>query len=185
MLSWCTSEVCRNGEVMAKLRAEGKGLWSGGAAGAVPNRVEDLSKLTYAEQCLREALRRHSVLPTVTRSATCDVVVDGVSYAKGTTFMVGVEGAHMDKEYWPNPEVFDPERFTNFDDVKPFTFLPFIDGPRNCLGQYIALLESKIILSKLVHCYDLELKSGGVEKDGFVVPVVPKGGVMVGCCRRN
>ena len=54
-------------------------------------RVEELSKLTYAEQCLREALRRHSVLPTVTRSATCDVVVDGVTYAKGTTFMVGGE----------------------------------------------------------------------------------------------
>ena len=78
-----------------------------------------------------------------------------------------------------------PCRFRDFDKIIPFTFLPFIDGPRNCLGQYIALLESKMVLSKLAHCYDLELMSGGREKDGFVVPVVPKGGVLVNCTRRS
>ena len=75
-----------------------------------PDRVNVLSKLTYAEQCLRETLRKHSVVPTVTRSAACDVTVDGVEYKSGTTFMIGIEGAHMDEEYWPEPVSFDPER---------------------------------------------------------------------------
>jgi cytochrome P450 len=78
-----------------------------------------------------------------------------------------------------------PERFSNFDDVKPYTFLPFIDGPRNCLGQYIAMLEAKIIISKIFWEYDLEVVEGGKEKDGFMVPVVPKDGVKCKWKRRN
>lgn len=70
-------------------------------------------------------------------------------------------------------------RFLKFEDVKEYTFLPFIGGPRNCLGQYIAMLEAKIVISKIFYEYELEVFEGGREKDGFVVPVVPKDGVKV------
>lgn len=45
---------------------------------------------------------------------------------------------HMDEKFYPNPEVFDPERFSdeNKHKIQPFTFMPFGMGPRNCIGKY-------------------------------------------------
>lgn len=55
---------------------------------------------------------------------------------KGTQVYVSILGMHRDPEYYPDPEKFDPERF-NDDNKKSrlsFTYLPFGDGPRNCIG---------------------------------------------------
>ncbi|XP_026324726.1 probable cytochrome P450 9f2 isoform X2 [Hyposmocoma kahamanoa] len=48
-----------------------------------------------------------------------------------------VNTIHMDEKYWPEPEKFDPERFSdeNKHKIKPFTFMPFGMGPRNCIGE--------------------------------------------------
>lgn len=74
---------------------------------------------------------------------------------------------------------FDPSRFT---DAKkrpaPFTFVPFIDGPRNCLGQYLALLESKMVVSLISHRYRLKMEKVIREDEDprhrFMVPLIPK-----------
>lgn len=57
---------------------------------------------------------------------------------KDTNIFIPVHAIHRDPEFYPNPEVFDPERFS--DDGKknrrPFTYLPFGEGPRNCIGTF-------------------------------------------------
>ena len=69
---------------------------------------------------------------------------------KGTTIGVNIQAVHHNPEYWPNPMKFDPQRFLPPKEGQvsrhryppaPFTFLPFIAGPRNCLGQHLSLLE--------------------------------------------
>ncbi len=61
---------------------------------------------------------------------------------------------------------------------KPFTFIPFIDGPRNCLGQYLALLESKMVVSLISQRYTLKMKNkpkeGEDPRHRFMVPLIPK-----------
>lgn len=59
-----------------------------------------------------------------------------VTIEKGTKVIIPVWGLQMDPEYYPNPEVFDPERFNdeNKNSRPDFTFLPFGDGPRMCIG---------------------------------------------------
>ncbi|KAM3960563.1 cytochrome P450 9G3 [Aphomia sociella] len=59
---------------------------------------------------------------------------------------------HMDEKYHPNPEVFDPERFSdeNKHKIHPFTFMPFGMGPRICIASRFALLEIKVLLYDLV-----------------------------------
>lgn len=52
------------------------------------------------------------------------------------------QGVHEREDLWPEPMRYNPSRFTEA--VAPYTFLPFIDGPRNCLGQHLSLLESKV-----------------------------------------
>lgn len=52
------------------------------------------------------------------------------------------QAVHERADLWPEPMRFDPSRFS--ETLAPYTFLPFIDGPRNCLGQHLSLLESKV-----------------------------------------
>ena len=98
---------------------------------------------------------------------------------------------------------FDPHRFI-MDDPKnnnnkkpePYTFLPFIDGPRNCLGQHLALLESKMVLGLLTQRYHFQMASsqdneppiiqtelhGALDRDPrhrYIVPVSVKKALMV------
>lgn len=53
-----------------------------------------------------------------------------------------LQGVHERPDLWPEPMRYSPSRF--METVAPYTFLPFIDGPRNCLGQHLSLLESKV-----------------------------------------
>lgn len=55
---------------------------------------------------------------------------------KGTGVFIPIFSLHMDSEYFPEPEKFDPDRFSeeNKKNIPPFTFLPFGDGPRICIG---------------------------------------------------
>jgi len=68
-----------------------------------------------------------------------------------------------------------------------YTFIPFIEGPRNCLGQYLALLETKMVLSLLMKDFHFEPVGGmvGGEKHPYMVPVVPKDGIVVMVTKRK
>lgn len=55
---------------------------------------------------------------------------------KGTRLYFSIHGLHRDEKYYPDPEKFDPERFSkeNLATRHPMTYLPFGEGPRNCIG---------------------------------------------------
>ena len=61
-----------------------------------------------------------------------------------------VNSIHMDPLYHPDPEKFDPERFSdeNKHNIKPFTFMPFGMGPRICIGKLISNVILDIIYTK-------------------------------------
>ena len=99
---------------------------------------------------------------------------------------------------------YDPQRFlqpSEQQQQQPFTFLPFIAGPRNCLGQNLALLESKMVIALLVQRYDLSLIADDTTtttttidteswegdqnpRHRFMIPVIPKEELMVHAKKR-
>ena len=88
---------------------------------------------------VNETLRHYPPIPTGTRKCVQDYQIPGTSLVipKGTSIEIGTYSLQHDPEYYPDPYKFDPERFTP-DKVKsrePFTFLPFGEGPRNCMGK--------------------------------------------------
>lgn len=158
MLTWALLEVIQNKELLKVVRQEADTVFG-------PEKIEDLRAerplnreklrgLDVTEMCLKEALRKYSVVPIVVRETNKDVTLLQKHFIpKGTRVMILIQGVHSREDLWPDNHTFNPYRFTQ--KLKPFTFIPFIDGPRNCLGQHLALLETKIVLATLVQQLDL------------------------------
>lgn len=62
-------------------------------------------------------------------------------FEKDQILIVPVIGIHRDPKFYPNPDKFDPDRFSeeNKDNIKPFTYYPFGSGPRNCIGERLKI----------------------------------------------
>lgn len=80
---------------------------------------------------------------------------------------------HRDEEYFPDPETFDPDRFSeeNKSLITPFTYMPFGDGPRNCLGVRFALMQIRIAVITLIKSYKFSLTERS-KKDMKIVPQI-------------
>lgn len=191
MMTWALYELMMDEDLVNQMNEEAEQVfektldWKEVGLEKLPSR-DKLSKLVLSEACLKESLRKYSVVPTVVRQVVKPTQVGPHLLPKGTSVMIAIQAVHHDSKYWPNPMKFDPSRFVN-EKPKPYTFLPFIDGPRNCLGQYLALLESKMVISLLVQRYHLELvnKKEGDPRHKFIVPISPDGRMDVKCRRRK
>ena len=66
-----------------------------------------------------------------------------VSIPKDTRVWIPVYAIHHDPQIYPNPEAYDPERFNedNMQQRHPSFYLPFGDGPRNCIGIIIKTFD--------------------------------------------
>ena len=92
------------------------------------------------------------------RVCTNDCVVQGITVKKGVKICMPNYPAHYDAEFYPEPEMFKPERFLkeNADQIIPYTWRPFGSGNRVCIGQRFALMEIKIFISKLLYKFKVE-----------------------------
>ncbi|KAF2900477.1 hypothetical protein ILUMI_05712 [Ignelater luminosus] len=82
---------------------------------------------------------------------------NGPILPKNATLSLSIYALHRDPVNFPDPERFDPERFTQENHVgrSPYAYLPFSAGSRNCIGQKFAMLKMKSLLSKILRNYEL------------------------------
>nr|AAR97606.1 cytochrome P450 9E1 [Diploptera punctata] len=125
---------------------------------------ESVHSMKYLDMVLSETLRLYP--PAVFMDRKCVktyTLPTEPSYTlqPGEGIWIPVHGIHHDPEYFPDPEKFDPERFSdeNKDKIKPFTYLPFGSGPRNCIGNRFALMESKIVLVHMLSRFNFKVVS--------------------------
>ncbi|XP_035221746.1 cytochrome P450 4c3-like [Stegodyphus dumicola] len=123
-----------------------------------PVTVEDVREMKYLECVLKESQRLYPSLPVIGRELEEDVVVDGYTVPAGTTCMLATFMLHRNPEIFPNPEVFDPDRFLpeNCIGRHPFAYVPFSAGPRNCIGQRFAMLEEKTVVANILKRFKIE-----------------------------
>lgn len=90
---------------------------------------ETVTEMKYLDMVVNEGLRKYPPINVLTRKCTKEYNVPNTNLIipKGTQCTIPIYSIHHDKEYYPQPEAFDPERFNNENvaNRKPFTFLPF------------------------------------------------------------
>src|SRR5262245_950149 len=106
-LSWIHYLLDKNRDARTKLRAEVDSV----LAGRVPTSA-DLDRLVYTEQVVSEALRLYSPIHSLSRVALEDDIIGGYHIPAGATIYVSLYATHRLASLWPDPDRFDPERFT-------------------------------------------------------------------------
>ncbi|XP_014244487.1 cytochrome P450 6a2-like [Cimex lectularius] len=109
---------------------------------------EALQEMPYLEQVINEAMRKYPTLPLITRECTKDYVLDefGLKIKKSEQILIPTYALQHDPKYFPSPQKFNPSRFSeeNKSSIVPFTYLPFGEGPRICIGMRFGMMQTKL-----------------------------------------
>ncbi|MCM1968380.1 cytochrome P450 [Streptomyces sp. G1] len=145
--------LARHPELQERARAEVTAVLGDRTPGAA-----DLDRLPYLTQVLKEAMRLYPAAPVLGRRSVAAAEVDGHTIPAGADVIVAPWVTHRHPGYWPDPERFDPDRFTpEAEAARPrYAWLPFGGGPRACIGQHFSMLESVIALAMLLRAYEFE-----------------------------
>ena len=153
-LNWVWYLVAKHPDVEAKLIAE--------AQRVLPNvsavTAENLAAMEYTQQTLEEALRLYPPVWLFTRRSHAEDELEDFDVPPGTDIYLAPYVLHRTDHYWPEPEVFDPDRFVLADKPKKDRpYFPFSLGPRRCLGEYFSFLEMKVHLGLLLPRFRMQL----------------------------
>lgn len=176
-------EMALNPQMQDKLRDEIKEF---SAKNDGTCKYDDVKEMKYLDKVFRETLRKYPVGAVLRRISNRDYTFCGtkVTVPKGTAVVIPVYAIHHDPSIYPNPEVFDPERF-NEDAVAarhPMSYLPFGDGPRNCIGARFAIYQTKIGLIKTLRNFKVSVCEKTMipyEFDKRSLILGPKGGIYL------
>ncbi|XP_031617239.1 probable cytochrome P450 6d5 [Contarinia nasturtii] len=159
-LSFCLYELAKNLEIQCRVHDE--------IDVAVQKHVgqltyETLAELKYLDTCIDETLRKYPSLSLLPRSCVKDYRIPGTNKVikKGMQVFISVLGLGMDAKYYAEPDKFIPDRFNEENSVgknlinRPY--LPFGDGPRNCIGLKLGLLQTKVGLVMMLQKFRFEL----------------------------
>ncbi|NP_001389267.1 cytochrome P450 4c3-like [Onthophagus taurus] len=123
---------------------------------------EELNEMKYLEMVIKEALRLYPPVPFISRQATSDTAYFGGLIPRRATLGISIYILHRDPTIYPDPEKFDPDRFTleNQQTRSPFSYIPFSAGPRNCIGQRFAMMELKSTIAKVLRNFEIHPVKG-------------------------
>ncbi|XP_013173703.1 PREDICTED: cytochrome P450 4C1, partial [Papilio xuthus] len=121
----------------------------------------DLTEMKYLEATIKEILRLYPSVPFIGRQITEDFMLDDVLVKKDVEVLVHIYDLHRRADIYPDPEVFQPQRFLNGEVRHPYAFIPFSAGPRNCIGQKFAMQEMKCALSEICRHFKLRAAERG------------------------
>ena len=171
--------LAKNTEWQERLREE---CLSVAPAGTVLT-MEHLGKLELTEMAFKESLRLIPPVPSIPRRALKEFTFRNFTIPAGTNVGISPQFVHKMEKHWPEPEKFDPLRFTpeNSAGRHKYAWVPFGGGAHMCLGLHFAYMQIKILMHAMLTQNRIVLQGGEDHKpewQAFPIPQ-PKDGLPV------
>jgi cytochrome P450 len=146
-LTWTLYLLGRHSDVERRLRAELAEVLAGGR----PPTVADLPRLKFTEAVILESLRLYPPAYAVSREAVRPTEIGGRKIGRRTIAFVSVYAAHRNREHFPDPDEFRPERWLDglAGSLPRGAYIPFAEGPRKCIGASFAMQEAVLVLATI------------------------------------
>jgi len=148
--------LAKNPDVQERLRQESDSFSDSPS-------YEDAAKMLVANLVIKETLRMFPIVPEIMRRTTKDATIKfpngkELHIPEADNIIFSMHSLGRDERNFSNPESFDINRWTNEDeDNLPSAWIPFGLGIRSCVGQRMAMMEAKIILSMIMQKYTIRL----------------------------
>lgn len=171
-LAFTVMELSRQPEILARLQAEVDEVI--GSKRHLD--YEDLGRLQYLSQVLKESLRLYPPAWGTFRLLEEETLIDGVRVPGNTPLLFSTYVMGRMDSYFEDPLTFNPDRFSPKAPKPRFTYFPFSLGPRSCIGQQFAQMEVKVVMAKLLQRLEFRLVPGqryGVQEQATLKPLDP------------
>ncbi|CAA2979573.1 cytochrome P450 714C2-like [Olea europaea subsp. europaea] len=174
--TWCLMLLASHPHWQDRIRAEVQEICKGQNPDA--DMIRKMKQLTMA---INESLRLYPPVAVVSREALTDMKFRDLNIPKGVNLWTMVTTLHTDPDNWgPDSYQFNPERFANGITGAckfPHLYMPFGVGPRVCLGQNLALVELKILISLILSKFSFTLSPKYIHSPALNLVIEPGHGV--------
>ncbi|MEM8799944.1 MAG: cytochrome P450 [Pseudomonadota bacterium] len=122
-----------------------------------------LSDMNWTEAAFKEAMRMMPPVPSIPRFAIGDFHFAGHDIPAGTPVAISPYFTHHMPDHWPDPERFDPMRFTDEGGQKTrhkYAWVPFSGGAHMCLGLHFAYMQAKVVFGHFLSQFEVRLPQG-------------------------
>ena len=152
-------ELAANPDWQQRLRDEVSGL---GIEANDPSSLDNLEKMPLTEMAFKEAMRKKPPVPSIPRRAVRDFTFKGFAIPAGTLVGINPLYTHHMPEIWPDPEKFDPLRFSEEAQRNRhrFAWVPFGGGAHMCLGLHFAYMQAKTFARHFLQNLEVSLEPG-------------------------
>ena len=180
-LSWAWVLLSRNPQAERRLHEELDAVLSGR-----PPELSDLPNLPYTECVVKETMRLYPPAWAIAREAAESFDLAGYRIPKGANILMSQWIVHRDPRFFPNPEVFDPDRWSAGAAKLPkFAYFPFGAGPRQCIGTAFAMMEAVLLLASIAQNFQAKVRANAAIEPVPGFTLRPKDGVPVTLVRRH
>jgi cytochrome P450 len=145
-LTWAWKAIAEHPDIEMTMHRELDQVLGGKCA-----ELEDAARLTWTRAIFQETMRVYPPVWYMARVASEDTLVHGHVVPRGANVLISPWFTHRHKEFWPDPERFDPTRFVSSPAQATHrdAYLPFAGGRHICLGMHFALLEGTLVLAQI------------------------------------
>ncbi len=149
--------------------------------------LADFPNLIYTNKVIKESMRLYPSAWSISRRALEADIIGGYHIPARSIVALSPYTLHRHPAFWPNPEQFDPERFTPEQEAnrRHFAYIPFGGGTRKCIGDQFALMESMIVLPMTLQRFRLCLILNQPIEEHALVTLRPKPGILMTAAKRH
>ena len=175
-MAWLLHLVAQNPDVEKQLLAEIDEHWP---KSGLNN--ENIGVFAYVRQTIEESLRIYPTIWSIGRCCTEEDELGGYQIPLGMNVVVPIFHFHWNERFWPEPQKFDPARFSpaHRPSSDAMIYFPFGAGPRSCIGNHFALQELTIMTILFLRYFQFRPQPGFKVEADPLITLRPKHGMKM------